>query len=276
MELYRGLSTRGAPRPLASGWVGKRGDRIELAETFGEAARSLQAEGDVNATLTRLVHLAVETFEACEHAGISLIRRREISSGPRTDDVPAILEDLQSEVGEGPCLDAIKEQETFRTGRLSQEGRWPDFSQRAHDETGVESVLSLRLFVEEDTMGALNLYSKQVDAFGDDDVAVGAVFAAHGAVAMAGARNEGNLQHAFNSRVIIEQAKGKLAGEHGISVDEAFELLRSHARNNNVKIDAVAHAVVERDLELPAPSRTATDRLHPVAARQVGGARSTA
>ncbi len=231
--------------------MGDGNDRIELAETFGEAARALRAEDDVDATLAKLVHLAVETLDACQHAGISLIKRRRITSGPRTDDVPATMDDLQNEVGEGPCLDAIKEQDTFHTGRLSQEGRWPDFARRAHAETGVESILSLRLFIEEDTMGALNLYSKQADAFSEDDIAIGCVFAAHGAVAMAGARAEDNLQHAFNSRVIIEQAKGKLAGARDISMGAAFDLLRDHARNTNTKIGEVAHAVVEDDLELP-------------------------
>ncbi|HVL04104.1 MAG TPA: GAF and ANTAR domain-containing protein [Acidimicrobiales bacterium] len=115
----------------------------------------------------------------------------------------------------------------------------------------MESILSLRLFIEEDTMGALNLYSKQPDAFGEDDIAIGSVFAAHGAVAMANARDEGSLQRAFDSRVIIEQAKGKLAGERDISMDDAFELLRDHARNNNAMIHSVARDVVESHLELP-------------------------
>lgn len=233
------------------GTVSEGDERIELAETFGEAARALRAEDDLDSVLTKLVHLAVQTLDPCQYAGISLIKRGQITSGPRTDDVPAVLDDLQNEVGEGPCLGAIKEQETFYIDRLSQEGRWPHFAQRAHAETGVESVLSLRLFVEEDTMGAINLYSKLSEAFGEDDIAIASVFAAHGAVAMQTARTEGNLQHAFNSRVIIEQAKGKLACERNISTDAAFDLLRDHARSTNTKIGDVAHAVVEGGLKLP-------------------------
>ena len=229
--------------------------RIELAETLAEVARALRAEDDVDATLTKLVHLAVQSIDGCQHAGISLVKRRRVSCGPKTDDVPAMIDDLQSRMGEGPCLDAIKDHETFHTGRLSLDERWPNFSRRAHVETGVESVLALRLFTEEDTMGALNLYSKEPDAFGDDDVAIAAAFAAHGAVAMANARREGNLQRAFNSRIVIEQAKGKLAGEHGISVDDAFELLRGHARSNNATIHSVARAVVESGLEFPSAGR---------------------
>lgn len=225
--------------------MGDRAGRVELAESLAEVARLLRAEDDVDATLTKLVHLAVETLAACEHAGISLIRRRRVSSGPRTDDVPATIDDLQSEVGEGPCLDAMREHETLRTGRLSQEERWPEFSRRAHAETGIESILSLRLFIEEDTMGALNLYSSKVDAFGEDDTAIGSAFAAHGAIAMANARDEENLQGALDSRVIIEQAKGKLSAARGISMEAAFELLRDQARGNSVTIHSVAQAVVD-------------------------------
>ncbi|HEV2070910.1 MAG TPA: GAF and ANTAR domain-containing protein [Acidimicrobiales bacterium] len=230
--------------------MGGTNECIALAKTFGEAARALQAEDDVDATLTKLVHLAVQTLDACQHAGIWLIERRRITSGPRTDDIPATMDDLQTELGEGPCFDAVNEQETFHTGRLSEDGRWPHFARRAHAETGVESILSLRLFVEEDTLGALNLYSKKPDAFGGDDIAIASVFAAHGAVAMANARREGSLQQAFDSRVVIEQAKGMLAGELQLSVDDAFRLLRDHARSNNALIHSVARDVVESRLEL--------------------------
>ena len=219
--------------------------RVELAESLAEVARLLRAEDDVDATLTKLVHLAVETLDACEHAGISLIRRRRVSSGPRTDDVPATIDDLQNEVGEGPCLDAIREHETFHTGRLSEEERWPDFARRAHGETGIESILSLRLFVEEDTMGALNLYSSKPDAFNEEDIAIGTAFAAHGAVAMANARKEESLQAALDSRIVIEQAKGKLSADRGISMEDAFEVLRGHARSNNLDVRSVARSVVE-------------------------------
>ncbi len=52
----------------------------------------------------------------------------------------------------GPCIDAIKEHEVFQTGDLRNEKRWPNFAMRAHDETGVCSIVSIRLFIEEDTM----------------------------------------------------------------------------------------------------------------------------
>jgi putative methionine-R-sulfoxide reductase with GAF domain len=244
--------TQEYPRAMGDG-----GDRIDLARSLAEVARVLKAEDDVDATLTKLVHLAVETLDACEHAGISLIRSRRVSSGPRTDEVPAIIDDLQNEVDDGPCAEAIRKHETVRTGRLSEEGRWPEFARRAHGETGIQSILSLRLFIEEDTMGALNLYSSLTDAFDEEDIAIGTAFAAHGAVAMASARKEESLQEALDSRVVIEQAKGKLSAERGISIDAAFEVLRDCARSNNVKIRSVAQEVVEDLGRSPQPEPAA-------------------
>ncbi|MBY5161356.1 response regulator [Salsipaludibacter albus] len=53
------------------------------------------------------------------------------------------------------------------------------------------------------------------------------------------------LQNALTSRIIIEQAKAYIASEHGIDVEEAFDLLRRHARDNQAKLHDVAHAIVE-------------------------------
>ena len=138
---------------------------VELAEVFGEIARTLLAEDDAATTLSRIVHLAVETIDACEHAGISMIEPKTVTSPASSDEVPAIVDRIQSATGEGPCVDAIREHEVFRTGRLSQEDRWPAFARRASAASGIESILSFWLFAEEDTLGALNLYSTRPDAF---------------------------------------------------------------------------------------------------------------
>ena len=53
------------------------------------------------------------------------------------------------------------------------------------------------------------------------------------------------LQRALESRVVIEQAKGITAQRHGITIDEAYQLIRAHARNNNASLRAVAEAIVE-------------------------------
>ncbi len=219
---------------------------VELAEAFGEIARTLLAEDDAAATLGRIVRLAVDTIDGCEHAGISMIEGKTVTSPASSDEIPAVVDQIQSETGEGPCVDAIKEHEVFHTGRLSEEDRWPDFARRANAESGIESILSFRLFAEEDTMGSLNLYSTQPDAFDDHDVAIGAVFATHAAVAWSTARKIGNLQAGMESRQLIGTATGILMNRQGISQADAFDMLRRASQRLNVKLRVIADQVVSR------------------------------
>jgi transcriptional regulator with GAF, ATPase, and Fis domain len=129
---------------------------VDVAEMFGEVARQLLGEHRMPETLHRIVQLAVEHLDACEFAGISLVEGKRITPPASSNDLPLLMDAIQSEVGEGPCADAIRGQEVFRTGDLLAETRWPQFSRRAH-ETGVNRILAVRLFAEHETMGALNL-----------------------------------------------------------------------------------------------------------------------
>ena len=217
---------------------------VALAKEFGEIARILIAEADPHATLQRIVSLAVETIDGCEHAGISVIEGRKVTSPASSDEVPAIVDRIQSETGEGPCVDAIKGHEVFQTGRLSKEERWPNFTPRAIAESHIESILSLRLFVAEGTMGALNLYSTQPNAFDDRDVAVATVFAAHAAVAWSTSQTIENLKVGMVTRQLIGQAVGLLMVRQGITESDALEALRRASQRLNVKLRQVAESIV--------------------------------
>ena len=134
----------------------------------------------------------------------------------------------------------------FITGRLDRETRWPKFATRAHDETGVTSIMSHRLFAEKSTMGALNLYSTQPDAFTATDVALGAVFATHAAVAMDAADREQGHQQSLDSRDIIGQAKGIIMASTGCSADAAFGVLVRQSQHENRKLVEVATELATR------------------------------
>ena len=220
--------------------------RIELAQTFADVARALLAEDDVEATLHRITQLAVETIEGCDHAGVSLIEGRKISTAAASDDLSRQVDAIQYEVDEGPCLDAIREHESFRIDDLGTEDRWPTFCRRAVEETGVAAMMSYRLFDDEDTMGALNLYSTMPGAFDDEALAVGSVFATHAAVALAGARNDEHMQKALQSRDVIGQAKGILMAQEGVNAKDAFDILRRASQRMNVKLREVAERVASR------------------------------
>lgn len=222
-----------------------REEDLDLAQTLAEVARVLVEERDVESTLGRICQLAVKTVEACQAAGISMIEGQRITSRSSTDDLPRVVDEIQSETRQGPCVDAITEHEVFVTGSLSQERRWPHFAPQAHDRTGVESILAVRLFTTEDTMGALNLYSVQREAFDDHDVAVASVFAAHAAVALANAKREAQLERKAATRDLIGRAKGIIMARQNVSDDEAFDILRRASQRLNVKLREVAERVVD-------------------------------
>jgi transcriptional regulator with GAF, ATPase, and Fis domain len=214
-------------------------------EAFAEMARALLAERNVQQTLQKIVDLAVQTIDGCDCAGISLLRGRKVDTPASTSEVPVKVDAIQYETGEGPCLDAIREHEMFVTGDLGQESRWPNFASRAQRETGVTSMIAFRLFVEGDTLGALNLYSKAADAFTAESCTVGLVFAAHAAVALSTALHDEQMDEALESRDLIGQAKGILMAREGVSADEAFDMLRRASQRLNVKLRDVAGEMVQ-------------------------------
>jgi AmiR/NasT family two-component response regulator len=63
-----------------------------------------------------------------------------------------------------------------------------------------------------------------------------------------------NLEGAFGRRATIERAKGIIMERHGIDEDDAFEMLRTHARSANRKLVDIAAAVVDGHRLLPGPS----------------------
>ena len=220
-----------------------------LAEDFAAIARELHAETTPAGTQQRITRVAVDAVGGCDHAAICVIGRRGgVQTVAATDDVPARVDAIQYETGQGPCLDAMAGHETCVIDDLCVDGRWPAFSRRAAEETGVRSMLSFRLFVQGDTIGALNLYSREPAAFDLHGRVTGTVLAAHAAIALTSARERQHAQHleeALRSNREIAMAMGVLMGRGGMTEVEAFTQLRRASQYLNVKVREVAARVVE-------------------------------
>lgn len=155
-----------------------------IADAMASAARALQAEDDPQHTLQRMVDLSVTTVGGCEYAAVSLFTPAGIYTPAASDAIALQLDQIQYDTDQGPCLSAIRDRDMYVTGDLRAEHRWTAFAARATTESGIRSMLSLRLFVEGDTLGALNMYSRQPDAFDQSSIAVGRLFVAHAAIAL--------------------------------------------------------------------------------------------
>jgi transcriptional regulator with GAF, ATPase, and Fis domain len=228
-----------------------------VINTFVTLADTLVDEYDVIDFLGLLTERCVELLPADE-AGILLADEEGhlhavAASSERTHLVE--LYELQS--AEGPCLDAYRTGEQVLVGNLAeQQHRWPTFAVRARD-AGFSAVYSLPMRLRMDVIGALNLLRNDNGTLSSSDLLLARALADIATIGLLHQRalNEWRstateLQHALTSRVSIEQAKGVLAARHDLSIDAAFELLRSSARRQRLPLTNLAHAVVHDRLEL--------------------------
>ncbi|SDE31376.1 GAF and ANTAR domain-containing protein [Auraticoccus monumenti] len=225
---------------------GRQGGEDLLARQLGEMARQLQGERDTGAMLDELVVAAVSLIPGADEGSISVVRgRRDITSSSASGDLPRRVDEVQSAVREGPCLDAAYEQQTVRVPDMRTESRWPRFAARAA-ELGAASMLSFQLYVVGDTLGALNLYGRRPGAFDDDSEHVGLIFASHAAIAFADAQKLDQLSQGLASRDLIGQAKGILMERYGVDAAQAFSVLTRVSQAENRKLHAVATELVTR------------------------------
>lgn len=220
---------------------------VELAASLSGIARTLLAAQDVGDTLRRIVAETIRLIEPAEHAGIDVVTGHSIDAMAPSSTIAQRVDEIQVKAGQGPCLDALRQHQVFRTGNLPAETRWPRFAGRAYDETGVRSILGIRMWVEGDTLGALNIYSTAADAFDDYSQDVASVLAVHAAVAWTSARQQEQMEEALSTRDLIGQAKGMLMLTHGIDADEAFDLLRTASQRDNTKLRDLAQRIASGD-----------------------------
>lgn len=201
-------------------------------------------------TLDRVAVLAVESVPGADFAGLTLLQDGKPTTAVFTDPTSPEVDQAQYESGSGPCLDAFRHGVTYRIDSTADDDHWPEFSGVAHA-AGINSTLSLPLLVEDDSVGALNLYSREPAAFDDHGERVGMAFASQAAVALAnaqaywGAKDVADQLHeAMKSRAVIEQAKGILMAAQGCDPDEAFELLVKASQRSNRKLRDVAQEIV--------------------------------
>lgn len=246
MAEEQGSEGRGRPSTHDSGSVAPD----ELATQFSDVARLLEAEDDTETMLDELVASAVRMIPGAQDGSISVVTgRADVTSQHPTSDFPERIDALQTEAGQGPCLDAAYEHRTVRVPDMEHEERWPRFAQRAF-EAGAGSMLSFQLYVEDDDLGALNLYSHDVGAFDDESEQIGLLFASHAAVVFAGARKQDQLARAVDTRDLIGQAKGILMERYTINQDQAFRVLTRVSQNSHRKLRDVAEELARtRQLE---------------------------
>ena len=240
------LSQDGAYEGTSTAASGGQQVPVDLATMLSDVAQSLQQEPDLQETLQAIVDAAVEAIPGAQHVSVSSVtKRREVHTLATTDDLPKAVDQAQYETGQGPCLDTLYEQRTERIPDMAAEERWPAFTARAQD-LGVGSMLSVQLFVRGADLGALNMFSGETEAFGEESEHVALLFASHAAVAMAGAQEREQLREGIEFRDLIGQAKGILMERFTITGEQAFQVLTRVSQHNNRKLRDVATELVQQ------------------------------
>ncbi len=216
-----------------------------LSERIVEAAREMEGEHEPGPTMDKAVRLGLQLVPGAQEAGISLVHRGGIDSPATTSEVVDRLDELQYEHDEGPCLDAIRESEVVSSGDVRRDARWPMWGPAAEEETGLRSMLCFRLFTHDDNYGALNFYSRQTDAFTEEDRENGLAIAAHAAIAVAAAQEIDHLKAGMDGRTIIGQAQGILMERFDLDADRAFAVLTRISSHANRKLRDIAHEIAE-------------------------------
>lgn len=215
-----------------------------FSQQLAEAARSLQGWPSTQQTLDKVVSVATEIIHGCDLVGISVVHSDGIDTPAGTDPALNRIDELQFQLQEGPCLDALRTHETVMSKDLATDPRWPTWGPLVAQEIGVVCIVSYRLFTTENTIGAMNLYSLKPDAFDADDIYNGQALAAHVAVALAASENVEHLEMAITTRTVIGRAEGILMERFDLSPDQAFDVLRRVSQRRNVKLNLVAEELV--------------------------------
>ncbi|MET0967541.1 MAG: GAF and ANTAR domain-containing protein [Nakamurella sp.] len=212
------------------------------ASALAEAVRNAAARRTSAEALAAVIEMATSTAP-CDGASITMKGpNRTLRTVASSSELINQADQLQYQLNEGPCLDAVWVDGLFVIPHLIDDGRWPNWAPKAA-ELGVVSMLSLHLFTDA-ALGSLNLYSMRRREFSHSDVEAARVVAAHCSVVLAYARNEQNLWQAIDSRNLVGQAQGILMERFGLTPERSFAVLRRYSQQHNRKLAKVAEELV--------------------------------
>ena len=229
-------------------------DQELLSDTFIDLADTMVADFDVIDFLHLLSDRSVQLLGASA-AGVMLADPRgQLRLVAASSEAVRLLEVFQLEGEEGPCLETIRTgQPVIEPDLRHAQQRWPRFTPAAL-QAGFIAVYALPMRLREQVLGGLNLFHDRPGPFDSADIRIGQALADTATIGLLHERNlrraevvGEQLQAALNSRVVIEQAKGKLAERLGLDMDTAFTALRRYARDNNLRLSDLAQEFIDSD-----------------------------
>lgn len=231
-------------------------DHDRYLRTLSSFSKLLLTSYDVETVLGELAS-QVTGILGTSGSGVSLGRDGRIAYFTAVPETVVELERTQQATQSGPCVEAYCDQVQVVVPDLHVESRrWPEYCETAA-RVGLRAVAALPLTLGEECFGSLDLFVEEAREWDGQDLAAARVMADMATAYLVNASTldqqiqlAAQLRTALDSRVLIEQAKGVVAKTHGISVDEAFERIRNHARRHQARLHEVTTAIVHLGLEV--------------------------
>lgn len=222
-------------------------DRTLPEQTLADALAALVARFDVADSLAKLLAACARSYPADGVAVLTADARGGLellsATSHRTDE----LELLQIQSETGPCVEALRKNTAVFAGDQEVVDRWGDVG-RAILAAGYRGVHAYPMHWRGRPIGGLNIFLTSARTPNPE---LGQMFADLATLAVLQANDistdqlVARIHEAVSSRTVIEQAKGVLAHQRGIDVDEAHVALLLEARQTGRSLTTAAAAVVE-------------------------------
>jgi hypothetical protein len=217
----------------------------ELLDVLDQAAASLRFPIDLEETLATITAGAIEAVPGVDHASISITGKDGlIQTLAPTDLVAVRADELQYELGEGPCLKAALEEPVVQVDDISSDLRWPRYGPRVAKQFGIGSQLAFQFRADPHVRGGFNLYFDEAHHISMETRQLAALFANMAAVALGWTRQQETLNDALVTRNLIGQAVGIVVERYKVDSDRAFSFLVRTSQTSNTKLRDVAAGVV--------------------------------
>lgn len=223
----------------------------DMVERLARVTKLLATQRTLPATLETIVAIVKRLIPECDAAGICLLIEEQPMSGAVTERLTVEVDLVQYDTGQGPCLSAIGSSQIMRIDVLEHDSRFTRFAPGALA-LDIHSVLSIPLDARDRTVGAMNLYSRQRNAFDDSTVATVQPLADHAAAAISSSPLYAysidmvdGLVETMENRAVIEQAMGVIMESEAMSHEESLDRLRELALRSGEPMRKVADWVLD-------------------------------
>lgn len=221
----------------------------ELLTTFRTMAEIVYSGESFDSVYEAVCSSAVQLVDGCDHASLMLRRSGRVDTVAASDDIARQIDELERTLGEGPCLDAIDDNEPDQhmCADLTEGSKWPDLARLILEQTEVHGMAGFRLRQDGQRVGALNVFSDTAGALTEHSLDQAIMLTAFTSVTLAAlerGEEATTLRRGLESNREIGKAVGLLMAMHDIDDDRAFEMLAKVSQEMNVKVAEVAAQVV--------------------------------